>query len=167
VLRAQFPEAVERLVARRRSLRTEVNEEEGAVIDRALLDALIQAVEGSDEAEVEVEVGGARVTVRRAAPVAAPVAGGGGAAGAAAADTGLSRVESPMVGTFYRAPSPDADPFAEVGQRVEEGQVLCLIEAMKLFNEITAPVAGVVREIPVGNSEPVEFGQVLFLIDPA
>ncbi|HWH14692.1 MAG TPA: biotin/lipoyl-containing protein [Miltoncostaeaceae bacterium] len=167
VLRAQFPEAVERLVARRRSLRTEVNEEEGAVIDRALLDALIQAVEGSDEAEVEVEVGGARVTVRRAAPVAAPIAGGGSGAAAAPADAGLSRVESPMVGTFYRAPSPDADPFVEVGVRVEEGQPLCLIEAMKLFNEITAPVAGVVREIACNNADPVEFGQVLFLIDPS
>lgn len=169
VLMAQYPEATERLVARRRSLRAEVpGDEEGASIDRVLLDTLIQAVEGSDEAEVSVEVGGARITVRRAAPAAPLTAGTGpGAGAAAAADSGFTRVESPMVGTFYRAPSPDADSFCEIGQRVEEGQVLCLIEAMKLFNEITAPCTGVVREIGVQNAEGVEFGQLLFQIEPA
>ena len=166
VLAAQFPEETERLRERRLDLRAEVPEEEGATIDRALLDTLIQAVEGADEAEVSVEVGGARVTVRRSAPVTAPVPGAPGAGSAVAGD-GMTRVESIMVGTFYRAPSPDADAFCEVGQKVEEGQVLCLIEAMKLFNEITAPCAGTVREIAVRNAEGVEFGQLLFLIEPS
>jgi len=167
VLWAQFPEAVQRLIARRQSLRTEVADEEGATIDRALLETLIQAVEGSAEAEVSVELGGARVTVRRAAP--APVAGGTStaAAGGAIVDDGLHHVTSPMVGTFYRAPSPDADPFVNEGERVEVGQTLCLIEAMKLFNEITADVAGVVRTICVENAQGVEFGDLLVLIDPA
>jgi len=167
VLWAQFPEAVQRLIGRRQSLRTEVADEEGATIDRALLETLIQAVEGSAEAEVSVELGGARVTVRRAA--AAPIAGGTAAmgAGAAAVDDGLHHVTSPMVGTFYRAPSPEAGPFVNEGQRVEVGQTLCLIEAMKLFNEITADVAGVVRKICVENAQGVEFGDLLVLIDPA
>jgi acetyl-CoA carboxylase biotin carboxyl carrier protein len=94
------------------------------------------------------------------------VAAGGAGGGAADVDDGLHRVTSPMVGTFYRAPSPDADPFVQEGQRVEAGQVLCLIEAMKLFNEITADVAGVVRGIPVENGHGVEFGEALFLIEP-
>ena len=166
VLLAQFPEETERLVARRRSLRTEVADEENTAIDRALLETLIQAVEGSTDSEVSVELGGARVTVRRSVS-----AGGGGAAapgpgGVAAEDDGLHRVTSPMVGTMYRAPSPDADPFVKEGQRVEAGQVLCLIEAMKLFNEITADVAGVIRGIPVENGHGVEFGEALFLIEP-
>lgn len=167
VLWAQFPEAVQRLIGRRQSLRTEVADEEGAAIDRALLETLIQAVEGSAEAEISVELGGARVTVRRA--VAAPLAGGttAGRAGEAAVDDGLHHVTSPMVGTFYRAPSPDADPFVSEGQRVEVGQTLCLIEAMKLFNEITADVAGVVRKLCVENAQGVEFGDLLVLIDPA
>jgi oxaloacetate decarboxylase alpha subunit len=168
VLLAQFPEATERLVARRRSLRTEVADEEGAQIDRVLLETLIQAVESSADSEVSVELGGARVTVRRSAP--APAAGGtsgAAAAGAGSPDDGMHRITSPMVGTFYRAPSPDADPFVTEGQRVQTGQVLCLIEAMKLFNEITADVDGVVRAMPVENAQGVEFGDVLFVIEPA
>lgn len=167
VLLAQFPESVERLIARRQSLRTEVADAEGAAIDRALLETLIQAVEGSAEAEISVELGGARVTVRRAVPVAAPTGPAGTAGGETSADDGLHRVISPMVGTFYRAPSPDADPFANEGQRVEVGQTLCLIEAMKLFNEITADVAGIVRRVCVENAHGVEYGDLLVLIDPA
>jgi len=74
-------------------------------------------------------------------------------------------VESPMVGTFYRAPAPDAPPYVEVGDRVEKGQTLCILEAMKLMNELEAEVAGEIREICVQNAEPVEYGQVLFRID--
>lgn len=91
---------------------------------------------------------------------------------AAASDTGdveagedLHEVESPMVGTFYRAPAPDAPPYVETGDSVEKGQTLCILEAMKLMNELEAEVAGVVREILVENAEPVEYGQVLFRID--
>ncbi|WP_027882412.1 acetyl-CoA carboxylase biotin carboxyl carrier protein [Meiothermus rufus] len=76
-------------------------------------------------------------------------------------------VKAPIVGTFYRAPSPDAEPFVKEGDTVKKGQVLCIIEAMKLMNEIESEVAGVVRKILVANAEPVEYGQVLFLIEPA
>ena len=75
-------------------------------------------------------------------------------------------VKSPMVGTFYRAPSPEASPFVEVGQNIEPGQVICIIEAMKLMNEIKAEVRGKILEILVDNAEPVEFGQSIFLIEP-
>ncbi|MFA5345983.1 MAG: acetyl-CoA carboxylase biotin carboxyl carrier protein [Candidatus Omnitrophota bacterium] len=76
-------------------------------------------------------------------------------------------VKSPMVGTFYRAPSPEANPFVEAGQNIEPGQVICIIEAMKLMNEIKSEVKGKILEILVDNAEPVEFGQSIFLIEPA
>jgi acetyl-CoA carboxylase biotin carboxyl carrier protein len=72
-----------------------------------------------------------------------------------------------MVGTFYRAPAPDADPYVEVGSMVEIGQTVCIVEAMKLMNEIESEVRGRVTEILMENAQPVEFGQKLFLIDPA
>jgi acetyl-CoA carboxylase biotin carboxyl carrier protein len=71
-----------------------------------------------------------------------------------------------MVGTFYRAPAADADPFVSVGDRVEAGQTLCILEAMKLMNELQSDVAGVVREIAVENAEPVEYGALLFRVEP-
>lgn len=76
-------------------------------------------------------------------------------------------VRAPIVGTFYRAPSPDAEPFVKEGDTVKKGQVLCIIEAMKLMNEIESEVSGVVRKILASNGEPIEYGQVLFLIEPA
>lgn len=76
-------------------------------------------------------------------------------------------VKAPIVGTFYRAPSPEAEPFVKEGDMVKKGQVLCIIEAMKLMNEIESEVSGVVRKILVSNGEPIEYGQVLFLIEPA
>jgi len=75
-------------------------------------------------------------------------------------------IKSPMVGTFYRAPAPEAPPYVEVGQTIEAGQVICIIEAMKLMNEIKSEVKGKILEIIVDNAEPVEFGQTLFLIEP-
>jgi acetyl-CoA carboxylase biotin carboxyl carrier protein len=78
----------------------------------------------------------------------------------------LITVTSPIVGTFYRAPSPDADPFVEVGLKVKKGQVLCIIEAMKLMNEIESEVDGIVVKGLVENGQPVEYGEPLFLIDP-
>jgi oxaloacetate decarboxylase alpha subunit len=166
VLWAMFGETAGRIVERRRSLRAEAEDRPAQqAIDRELLETLVEVVDTVGEAEVSVEIGGARVTVRRA--------------GAAAdmprhldedddgdPDEGLIRVESPMVGTFYRAPSPDASPFVEEGQRVAPGDTLCLIEAMKLFNEIQAEHGGIVRRILVENAEPAEFGQLLFLIEP-
>jgi oxaloacetate decarboxylase alpha subunit len=75
-------------------------------------------------------------------------------------------IKAPMVGTFYRAPSPEAPPYAEVEQLVEPGQVICIIEAMKLMNEIKSEIKGKILEILVDNAEPVEFGQPMFLIEP-
>ncbi len=97
-----------------------------------------------------------------AAPEAAPA---GAAAGAPASD--LKAITSPMVGTFYRAPAPDADPFVETGDVVEPGQTVCIIEAMKLMNEIEAEFKGRVVQVLVENAQPVEFGQKLFLVEPA
>jgi acetyl-CoA carboxylase biotin carboxyl carrier protein len=79
----------------------------------------------------------------------------------------LVPIKSPMVGTFYRAPAPDAKPYVELNQQIAAGQVVCIIEAMKLMNEIESEVAGRVAKILVENAKPVEFGQSLFLIDPA
>jgi acetyl-CoA carboxylase biotin carboxyl carrier protein len=103
-----------------------------------------------------------------AAPVApAPVGASAAAAPAVAAPvSALLEIKSPMVGTFYKAPEPGAEAYAKVGTRVASGQVVCIIEAMKIMNEIEAEVQGVVREVCVENAQPVEFGQVLFRVDP-
>jgi acetyl-CoA carboxylase biotin carboxyl carrier protein len=81
--------------------------------------------------------------------------------------TNLVEVKSPMVGTFYRAPAPEAPPYVEVGSVVKKGQTLCILEAMKLMNELECELDGVVREILVENSDPVEYGQVLFRVEPS
>jgi acetyl-CoA carboxylase biotin carboxyl carrier protein len=78
----------------------------------------------------------------------------------------LKEIRSPMVGTFYKAPEPGAEPYVKVGNRVTPGQTVCIIEAMKIMNEIEAEIAGVVREISVEDGQPVEFGQALFRVDP-
>ena len=100
----------------------------------------------------------------------APVAGGAPAAASAApaasAATALKEIKSPMVGTFYRAPEPGADPYVKVGSRVSVGQTVCIIEAMKIMNEIEAEVAGVVKEVCLEDASPVEFGTVLYRVDP-
>ncbi|HTI34691.1 MAG TPA: acetyl-CoA carboxylase biotin carboxyl carrier protein, partial [Miltoncostaea sp.] len=169
VLWAMFGEATEPVVERRRSLGAEAASRPGQpAVDRDLLDTLVSVVEASQEAEVSVEISGARVTVRRAAASTAPAGGGAPGEGAAAEeeDEGLIRVTSPMVGTFYRRPAPDQDPFCDVGQKVEAGQTLCLIEAMKLFNEIVADVSGTVRTVALEDGAPAEFGQLLFMIEP-
>jgi len=95
----------------------------------------------------------------RAVPAAAPVA-------AAESSKNNKDIKSPMVGTFYRSPSPEAESFVEVGQTVEVGQVVCIVEAMKLMNEIKSEVRGKIVEVSVQNAEPVEFGQTLFIVDP-
>ncbi len=76
-------------------------------------------------------------------------------------------IKSPMVGTFYRAPAPEAPPFVEVGQEIKPGQVLCILEAMKLMNEIKSEVKGRIVKITVENAQPIEFGQTLFIVEPA
>src|SRR5437588_1823899 len=98
---------------------------------------------------------------------AAPTAANGPASGAAATPTEASSfkdIVSPMVGTFYRAASPDASPFVDVGTKVNEDTVVCIIEAMKVMNEIKAETSGVIAEVVADNSKPVQFGQVLFRV---
>ncbi|HLK45835.1 MAG TPA: acetyl-CoA carboxylase biotin carboxyl carrier protein, partial [Acidimicrobiales bacterium] len=112
-----------------------------------------------------------RISVRshvEAAPVAAvaPARAPGEPAPEPSPDRGLVAVESPMVGTFYRRPRPDAPPFVEEGDPVAPGQVLCILEAMKLMNEVKAELEAVVRAIHVGDGEPVEYGQLLFELEP-
>jgi acetyl-CoA carboxylase biotin carboxyl carrier protein len=85
---------------------------------------------------------------------------------AVATKTSLIEIKSPMVGTFYKAPAPDAKPYVEVGQAIKPGQVVCIVEAMKLMNEIEAEMSGRIVEVLVENAKPVQFGQPLFLIEP-
>jgi acetyl-CoA carboxylase biotin carboxyl carrier protein len=102
-----------------------------------------------------------------AAPVPLPAPAAAPAAAPAVATTPSLEIESPMIGTFYRAPSPDAQPYVEVGSEVNPETIVCLIEAMKVMNEIKAEVKGVVTHVLVENAKPVEFGQPLFRIRPA
>jgi acetyl-CoA carboxylase biotin carboxyl carrier protein len=100
-------------------------------------------------------------------PAAPPAAAPGPAAEAPKQTKPLLEIKSPTPGTFYVAPSPDAQPFVRVGSKVTPSSVVCIIEAMKIFNEITADCTGVIVEVNVENQQPVEFGQVLFKVDPA
>lgn len=117
-------------------------------------------------------VGAQPVVVAAAAgPVVSSAGGSAGsaapsAAAAPAPATPLLEIKSPMVGTFYKSPEPGAEAYAKVGTRVSPGQVVCIIEAMKIMNEIESEVQGVIREVCVENAQPVEFGQVLFRVDP-
>jgi acetyl-CoA carboxylase biotin carboxyl carrier protein len=129
--------------------------------------------------EIEVESAGTRLRVQRAGVPTAPVVHAVPASVASgpstaveptvvtdvAASAGIT-VEAPMVGTFYRASSPTADPFVREGDVVKEGQILCIIEAMKLMNEIESKAAGRILKILVENGQPVEYGQPLFLLEP-
>jgi acetyl-CoA carboxylase biotin carboxyl carrier protein len=155
-------------------------------MDLRKLKTLIDLVGESDIAELEITEGDDKVRIVKAshAPAAptmmmahpsayAPQPAPSGLAPAAFASSAEPTapavaegdvVKSPMVGTFYRASSPGASPFIEIGQTVTEGQPLCIIEAMKLLNEIEADKSGVVKQILVDNGEPVEFGQPLFVI---
>ena len=122
-------------------------------------------------AELEIEQGGVRIrVVREHAPAAGPPPLRAEPASASSAETSTDShfvaIEAPMVGTFYRAPAPDAAPFVAEGDVVEEGQVLCVIEAMKLMNEIEAKAAGRIARVLVENAQPVEYGQPLFLLEP-
>jgi len=99
-------------------------------------------------------------------PPSAAIGGGAGAGAAGGGSTHLLEIKSPMVGTFYAKPEPGADPYVRVGSRISSGQTLCIIEAMKIMNPLDAEISGVIREVAVEDSQPVEFGQVLFRVDP-
>jgi acetyl-CoA carboxylase biotin carboxyl carrier protein len=148
------------------------------------LKALIRLVEESDIDELEIGRWGrtVRIVKHRQRPGAAPAAplshgpvhasevpagaaGGTGIEGGQDQGTQHHAVESPMVGTFYRAPAPEAPPFVEVGDTVRVGQTLCILEAMKLMNELQSEVSGTVRKILAENGAPVEYGQPLFEIE--
>ncbi|WP_029408124.1 acetyl-CoA carboxylase biotin carboxyl carrier protein [Thiomicrorhabdus sp. Milos-T2] len=146
---------------------------------------LIEIVEQSDIAEIEIKEGEHNIRISRSkeqvmvsapvaaapAPVAAaPVAAPAAAAAAPAAEATSSeanghKVTSPMVGTFYSSPSPDAGAFVKVGDKVSEGDTLCIIEAMKIMNPIESDKTGTIKQIVAVNGEPVEFGQTLFIIE--
>ena len=148
-------------------------------MDLRKLKKLIDLVQESGIGEIEITEGEEKVRISRQGPVvpapvmmAAPAAltlpaGAAPAAPAAPAPEAPKghTLKSPMVGTFYRAPSPGAPPFVEVGQSVTKGQTLCIIEAMKLLNEIESDASGVVKSILVENGQPVEYGQPLFVIE--
>ena len=149
-------------------------------MDLRKLKKLIDLVQESGIAELEITEGEERVRIARAGvPVAtsaavvlpaaqaiAPAVAPGPVAGPAAAEAKQEGhvVKAPMVGTFYRSPSPDAKPFVEAGQAVKQGDTICIIEAMKLMNEIECDATGVVKAILVENGQPVEYGQPLFII---
>jgi acetyl-CoA carboxylase biotin carboxyl carrier protein len=156
-------------------------------MDLRKLKTLIDLVSESGISELEVTEGEGKVRIVKNAPPVyvqpsaayapqyaqpAPAIGGEAPAGAAAGAPAIPAaaapeghvVTSPMVGTFYRAPSPGADPFVQVGDTVKEGQTICIIEAMKLLNEIESDKSGVVKEILVENGQAVEYGQPLFVV---
>ena len=155
-------------------------------MDLRKLKKLIDLVQESGIGEIEITEGEEKVRICRQAPGVAPMmmaapgmqpmqyaAGAGMPAAAPAAAPAPAappepkghQLKSPMVGTFYRAPSPGAPPFIEVGQQVTKGQTLCIIEAMKLLNEIESDVTGTVKAVLVENGQPVEYGQPLFTIE--
>jgi acetyl-CoA carboxylase biotin carboxyl carrier protein len=150
-------------------------------MDLRKLKKLIDLVQESGIAELEITEGEERVRIASGGAVsltplaaAAPAAAAAPVAAAPAPATATAPVpapaaeghvvKAPMVGTFYRAPAPDAKPFVEVGDTVKEGQAICVIEAMKLMNEIEADASGVIKAILVENGQPVEYGQALFII---
>mgnify|MGYP000860142089 CR=1 FL=1 len=117
---------------------------------------------GSDAPVYAAAPAPAPAPVQVAAPAAAPAPA---PAAPAAAPVKLNTIDSPIVGTFYRATSPDAEPFVKVGQKVEQDTVVCIVEAMKVMNEIKAEKSGVIKDILVENANPVEYGQPLFVIE--
>lgn len=157
------------------------------MIDLAWIRSLIELMRESDIDTVEVSRFGTRVRVSKSPPVqmaagdfaavspalpqsANPAGSGATAAGELAeaeVPSNWHDVTSPMVGTFYRSPAPDAPSYVEVGDSIGRGQTLCILEAMKLMNELESEVDGTIREICVENAEPVEYGQLLFRVEPS
>ncbi len=145
------------------------------------LERIINLLERSSITEFQLEQEGKNLRISRAVgtvgvqtrvlsggePLVAEAMGAAAqAAGAAAAEEGLVRIESPIVGNYYSRPSPEADPFVHVGSHVKKGDTLCIVEAMKLMNEIEATVSGTIEKIFLSDGQVVEYGEVLFLIRP-
>lgn len=162
------------------------------MIDFDYIERLIQALDNSTVDSLEIERGGTRIHLYKTppqtgpitmatsampmatpmpiapAPVAATADGGTDPAPATStASSNLLEITSPMVGTFYRSPAPDASSYVDIGARVGPGDTLCIIEAMKLMNELECEISGTIAEICIDNAQPVEFGQVLFRVDPS
>jgi len=150
------------------------------MVDFDLIQKLIKILEDADITALAVEEDGKKIEVRRekgggqmAFPMPQLASQPHGKASESKAevqkdeDEGLTPITSPMVGTFYRAPSPESPAYADIGDTVKPGKVVCIIEAMKLFNEIEAEISGTVAKILVENGQPVEYGQKLMLIKKA
>ncbi len=152
-------------------------------MDLAYLKKIVRIVENSEVDEIEIEEEGLRVRIARnshtnnAVPVSTPAPVASippapmleprvAAPPPSVPEVKYHEIKSPIVGTFYRAPAPDADPYVNVGQIVQQKTVLCIIEAMKLMNEIESDLSGKVVKILVENAQPVEYNQTLFLIEP-
>jgi acetyl-CoA carboxylase biotin carboxyl carrier protein len=148
----------------------------GKTIDLDNVRRLVQLMIDNDLNELTVADGETRVVLKRGLSSPAPAAPAPGPAAAAPSPAptpgqppepdNVIEITSPMVGTFYSAPSPDVDPYVAVGQRITPESVVCVVEAMKVMNEIRADCAGTVVEICVENAQPVEYGQVLFRVQP-
>ena len=147
--------------------------------DLAKVKELIEIMKDNDLVEIEIADGDSKIHLKRPQPqmqafapmpmqqAVIPAAAGGAipaAAEAAAADSDLDYIASPMVGTFYGSPSPDSEPFVTIGTQVNEGTVICIIEAMKVMNEIEAETSGTISAIVAKDGEPVQFGDPLFRI---
>jgi acetyl-CoA carboxylase biotin carboxyl carrier protein len=160
-------------------------------MDLKYIKQLLELVEKSDVNEIELEEKGNKIRITKAphaaasipmyphqvmmpasnfvpAPVSAPVPQpiSETAPVPDAEEKKYHEIKSPIVGTFYRAPSPEAPPYVDVGTKVKAGSVLCIVEAMKLMNEIESDIAGTIVKINIENGKPVEYGQVLFLVEP-
>jgi acetyl-CoA carboxylase biotin carboxyl carrier protein len=146
----------------------------GSPMDVALLQQIVSLMATNDLNTVDVRDGNRRIILKRGSEPVAPLpttapppAHPGSPQSPPADDANLKSIPSPMVGTFYTAPSPDAKPFVSVGSPVDEDTDVCIIEAMKVFNNIKAECHGTIAKTLVQNGQPVEFGQTLFLVKPA
>jgi len=160
----------------------------GSPMDVGLLEQLVALMAANDLNTVDLRDGTRRIVLKRgqaaammmpvaaapavapapaAMPAATPAAATPAGGGASGEEVNLKPIKSPMVGTFYAAPSPDAKPFVSVGSVVDEDTDVCIIEAMKVFNNIKAEIRGTIAKILVTNGQPVEFGQALFLVKPS
>jgi acetyl-CoA carboxylase biotin carboxyl carrier protein len=171
--------------SQRRATATIAPDTNQSQLDLEFIRGLIEAIDQSSIDSVEIARSGMKIRISKSPPLAPVIAGNGGVSAPApsvaapavavaeappvaiAPKSNLVEVKSPMVGTFYRAPSPEAPSYVELGTTVRKGQTLCILEAMKLMNELESEVDGVVREILADNADPVEYGQVLFRVEPA